>query len=45
MVTVPPATTNKSFTTSVATFVDADTPAPLSNYGAMINWGGRHLEQ
>jgi hypothetical protein len=38
-VTVGPATTNAALNTSVATFVDADSTAPISNYSATINWG------
>jgi hypothetical protein len=38
-VTVGPATTNVQLTTPVATFVDADTAAPLTNYSALISWG------
>ena len=38
-VTVPAAATNVALTTPVATFVDGDAAAPLSNYTATISWG------
>jgi hypothetical protein len=40
---IPNATTNKSFSTAVASFTDANPTAPLSDYAsptaAVINWG------